>query len=68
MIVFLILSLLASKQIKEKKKLLNSLYMKFREKCKIKNKIIEWKTNGKEFNIVIYCLKKILILKKKKNF
>ena len=42
--------------------------MKFREKCKIKNKIIEWKKNGKEFNIVIYCSKKILILKKKKNF
>ena len=42
--IFCILSLLASKELKEKQKMsLHSLYIDFKENCSVKKKIIEWK-------------------------
>ena len=45
---------------------LNSLYMDFTEKCKIKNKIMDRKKNENEFKIMIYYLENNINVEKEK--
>ena len=47
---------------------LNSLLIDYKENCKIKNSIIDWKKEENDFKIYVYCLEKIKIsIKKKKH-
>ena len=48
--------------------LLNSLLVDYKENCKIKNSIIDWKKEENDFKIYVYCFEKIKIsIKKKKH-
>ena len=45
---------------------LSSLYMDLKKKCKIKNKITDWKKNENEFKIIIYFLENNINVEKEK--
>ena len=48
--------------------LLNSLLIDYKENCKIKNSITDWKKEKNDFKIYVYYFEKIKIsIKKKKN-
>ena len=63
--IFLILLLLALKQSKEKKLSLSSLYINFKEKYKIKNKIMDWKKYKNYFEYK-NCLEEDINVEKEK--
>ena len=45
---------------------LNSIYINFKQNCKIKNKIMDWKKDKNYFKILIYCLEENIYAEKEK--